>query len=111
MSVYTIPTRSDFDALRFQTTLDGVVFTIILKKNLRDESWSFDLLTQDETPIKYGIKLVNAFPLLRLIADRTRPPGEMLAIDTTGILQLPNLDQLGTEVVLTYVDEEGVNAL
>ncbi len=111
MAVFEIPTRSDFDAYRFQTTLDGTVFTIILKKNLRDDTWTMDLLEQDETPIKHGIKLVVSFPLLRLIAALTRPPGEILAIDTTGRFQLPDLTQLGTDVVLTYVDEEGIAAL
>jgi hypothetical protein len=111
MAVFLIPTRSDFDALRFQTTLDGLVYTFLLKKNFRDNSWSIDLLEQDETPIRNGIKPVVSFPLLRLVASRARPPGEILAIDTTGRFQLPNLEQLGTEVVLNYVDEAGVAGL
>ena len=111
MTTYIIPTRSDFDALRFQTTLDGEVFTFVLKKNYRDNTWVFDLLRQDETPIRHGIKLVVSFPLLHLIKDLARPLGEMLAIDTTGRFQLPDLEQLGTEVVLTYVDREWIDGL
>lgn len=111
MAVVTIPTRSDFDAFRFQTTLDGVVFTIVLKKNRRDNTWVADLLEADETPIRHGIKLVVSFPLLRLIKARTRPPGEIQVIDTTGTFQLPDLTQLGEQVVMTYTDEEGVAAL
>lgn len=106
-----VPTRSDFDALRFQTTLDGLVYTFILKKNLRNGTWTIDVLTQDETPIRYGSKVVVSFPLLRLQKARTKPPGALVAIDTTGRFQLPGLDQLGEQVVLIYVTEEEVAAL
>jgi hypothetical protein len=106
-----VPTRSDFDAIRFQTSLDDVVFTFLLKKNLRNGTWTMDVLAQDETPIRQGIKMVVSFPLMRLQKDRTRPPGELVAVDTTGRFQLPGLTQLGEQVVLIYVTEEEVAAL
>lgn len=111
MSVVTIPVRSDFNAYRMQVTLDSVVFTLVFKQNLRNATWTMDVLQQDETPIRHGIKVVTAFPLLRLIQQLARPDGELVAIDTTGQDLLANLEQLGTEVVLTYVDAESIAAL
>jgi len=106
-----VPVRSDFDAVRFQTTLDGLVYTFLLKKNLRNGTWTLDILEQDETPIRHGMKLVVGFPILRLVRDRTRPPGELVAEDTRGTFQLPDLTNLGTDVVLVYVTEEEVQEL
>src|SRR3972149_132195 len=46
------------------------------------------------------------WPLLRRVRGPRRPPGSLVAVDATGSMLPPTLDDLGTRVQLVYVDVE-----
>ena len=104
MATRIIPTRSDLGAYFFQIELDRIVFTLRFQFNDREGFWYFDLIGADAQVIRGSIKVVSNFPLLRLITDLARPPGEIIALDTTGQGIEATLESLGSEVLLAYED-------
>lgn len=102
MATLDIPTTRDFIEYRQTSKLDGRVFVFLFKRNVRDNSWVFDLFEEDGTPIRHGVKLVTGFPLLERVVLNTRPDGEFYVVDTTGADLEPDQDNLGGDVSLTY---------
>ena len=97
-----IPTDTSLATYTFSVELEEIVFNFRMQFNERDQSWFFDLLTEDGDPIREGIKVVTGFPLLRLIATAGRPPGELFALDTTGADRRAGLNDLGGEILFVY---------
>ena len=75
MAIVVVPTRTDLVEYRQQVRLDGVLFTMLIRLNARDDSWYVDLLDAAEVPIRNGIRLRVGTPSLRLIALTSRPAG------------------------------------
>ncbi len=95
-----IPTTQHY---RVGTTLDGESFVLDIRWNGRDEAWYMDVLTEDETPIRHGIKIVMGGVLGGRVTDPRRPAGLLLAVDPTGSLVDATLDDLGTRVGVYFV--------
>jgi hypothetical protein len=113
MSIFTIPivdaaTDGNF---YFRVELDGEDFFLNFSFNQRDSHWYMDLSTIDGTPVRSGVKIVANWPLLSTLADRVRPKGEFVATDARRIPADPGLDDLGGNVVLSYVDQETLASL
>lgn len=116
-----IPTPTDFTNYRQTTSLDGQDFVFRILYNEREDTWSFSLLDNEGDPIVQGIKVVVGIPLLRLVTDSRKPPGTLIAIDTTvpaadvatekTLAEDPGLSDLGESVVLLYFTAEEVAAL
>ncbi len=105
MATVIVPTSQTSEFYSQQTTLDGQLYTLQFKWNRREESWYLDILTDLEDPIQYGIKIVCDWPLGRLQQDPRMPPGLLMAVDTSGLQVSPTIDDLGTRVLLVYVEE------
>ena len=105
MSVFRIPTDTTVTNYEFFVLLDNVEFLLRFLFNDRDQSWILNILDSNEVLIRAGLKVVNEFPLLRLWQDLNRPAGELLGANEGQVLDPPSLNQLGTDVVLTYLDE------
>lgn len=105
-----IPTSTSLATYTFSIELELIVFRFRFQFNTRDQSWFFDILTDEGDPIRQGIKVVTNFPLLSRIARADRPPGELVAIDTTGEDRRAGLDELGVgqQVELIYFDADEV---
>jgi hypothetical protein len=101
-----IPTRTDLASYAFSIELEAVVYRFRFQFNERDQSWFFDLLTEDGVPIRQGLKVVTNFPLLLRIASDQAPPGQLYAIDTTGEDLRAGLEDLGDQVQLVYFSED-----
>lgn len=86
-----------------QVPLDGVTYTFEFCWNTRESGWFMSILTEGGDPIISGVRVVVDFPLARRCADPRRPPGVLLAIDTTGKRLDPDLDGFGPRVVLMYI--------
>lgn len=108
-----IPTDTSLATYVFSVELELIVFGLRFQFNERDQSWFFDILTAEGDPIRQGIKVVTNFPLLSRIARIDRPPGELLAIDTTGEDRRAGLGELGIgqQVVFVYFDASEVSDL
>ena len=95
-------------AFNMSAVLGSEIFTFQFQYNDREGCWYFDLLDDQQTMIRAGIKAVINFPLLFTISSTNRPAGELIFIDTrtpTGQSDpAANLTDLGTNVVLVYVE-------
>jgi len=107
MSVLRLPVDGNDANFDVRFDLDGAEYRLGLRFNDRDQSWFFDMFDISGTLIRSGVKLVPNFPLNRQIADEIAPPGFLLLVDTRPDDERapPNQSELGTEVLLTYVDE------
>jgi len=98
-----IPTDTTRATYIFSIELEAIVFGFRFQFNERDQSWFFDVLTAEGEPIRQGLKAVTNFPLLAGVAQLTRPPGELFAIDTTGEDKRAGLGELGPEAQIRFV--------
>ena len=105
-----IPTDTALATYVFSVELEAIVFGFRFQFNNRDQSWFFDVLAADGTPIRQGLKAVTNFPLLSRVARIDRPPGELYAVDTTGEDRRAGLGELGPEqrVRFVYLDADEV---
>ena len=106
-----ITTRGDLLNYNQNVTLDGIVFNFEFKFNQRDDAWTISLLDESEVRIRSGIKLVANHPLLRLVRDLRRPPGELVTLDVRVRPAPPTQLELGEIIDLTYASESEVEAL
>jgi hypothetical protein len=104
MAVVTLPTRTDgYPAYDFEVELDGRAYVCVLRWNEREGSWYLSLLDADRVDIVAGVRVVVDWDLLRRVVDARRPPGVLIAVDTTSAGE-PGLTDLGGRVLLTYED-------
>jgi hypothetical protein len=105
MSTVVIPTSSSLDHYSQQVTLDGVTYILEFAWNRRAERW-FMSISDGEGPIATGMKVVADRPLLTYVSNTRRPPGELMALDTSGGEIDPGLHDLGDRVLLMYREVE-----
>ena len=104
MAVLVIPTRSDLDNYKFTIDLEGLTYGFEFHYNGRMQKWVFDLTQEDGTPILQSTPVyVNQLPLQRFQTE-LKPPGEILFLDTSGANLDPTEDDLGTRVLMMYIE-------
>lgn len=112
----TIPTSIELVNYVQTTSLDGRDYILRFLFNRRDQRWRISVLDQDESPIRFGVKVVADSPLLRRETDDRRPKGILLAkdlgatdVDRSAGEKLvaidPGVDELGARVLLIYFTE------
>lgn len=94
-----IPSVARYD---FATVLAGTTFVFEVYWNERDAAWYFDLLAEDETPIRYGVKILLGSPLGRRSVSPLFPQGVLLASDLSGEERDATFDDLGVRVVVYF---------
>lgn len=92
-------------AFFFTVELDGSTFQLSFQYNSREGYWYFDLLDDENTPIRQGVKCVINWPVIRLCREEGRPLGEVLIVDPKAEALDPTLQNLGVDGVLTYVPQ------
>lgn len=97
-----IPLRNDLPDYSFQIELDGKTYGLRLRLNQRDGSWYFDVRDAEDTVLVAGRRLVIGLPLLRRYTDERLPPGELLAVDSSGANEEAGPADLGARVRLFY---------
>ena len=108
MAIVEIPTRSDVERYKFTIDLDGTSYGFAFHYNDRMSKWIFDITLDDGTPIIENIPVyVNEIPLSRF-QDTRLPPGTIMFIDTSGASLDPGRDDLGTRVLMVYLDSSEV---
>lgn len=111
-----LPLRPSIPSYRFSTTLEvygergetvPALFIVDMRWNSRAGSWFMDLLKPDETPIRYGMRVVLGAILGGRCASRDFPAGALMAMDLSGEGREATLDDIGSRVVVYYytVDE------
>lgn len=104
MATQTLPTRDDLAIYSFSIDLDGETFNFDFQFNRREGFWYFDLSDATGVPIRSGVKVVTEYSLLFRLRDLRRPAGELVTTDPTGQDREAELETLGTEVLLTYIE-------
>lgn len=113
MSVFTIPLEDAAEDGNLQATvdLDGSDYKLDYQYNSREGFWYCSLLDSAGNHLRSGIKIVSNFPLLRLMMSRTRPPGELMCMDTRIEPDDPGLEDLDVNAEFGYVDQAEIQAL
>lgn len=88
-----------------QVELDGVTYTLGLQWNERDGAWYLSISTAEGELLVAGRKVVLDALLLSRYRDARLPRGALMAIDTSGELEEPGLEDLGVRVKLLYFTE------
>jgi len=109
--VKIVPTTSDYPAYSMTVTLEGEVYRLVFRWNVRGAFWTMDVKEQDETVLLAGIKLVANWPLTDRYVNPDLPPGDFMAYDTAGTGLDPGREDLGGRVLLLYLTEAEVAAL
>lgn len=95
-------TRGNFSQ---RTILDGREFLLTFRWNQREAKWYLSIADANEVPIIQGVKIVLNFPLLtKRIVDERRPPGDIMAVDSSGDERDPGFNDLGERVRLLYIE-------
>ena len=104
-------TSTTFTFYTVDVDLDGVTFRLQFKFNDRDSAWYMSIFSTADVELRTGIKVVSDWTLLRLWQEiQLRPAGEMIATTQGDIARPALVDELGAEVVLTYLDEDEIEA-
>lgn len=101
-----IPTSTDPKVPSYtqRTQLGSRDYLLTFDWNGRDGHWYLDIALEDETMVAAGIKIVLGTRLLRSVYGPNRPEGEIIAVDTTGSHRDPGLEDLGSRVILAYLE-------
>lgn len=88
----------------FQIELEGNPYRFEFMWNTRALSWFMSIRDASGNTVIAGRRIVVGRPLLKRFKDTRLPPGEILAVDTTGRYEEPGETDLGQRVVLAYVE-------
>lgn len=99
-----IPTRQDRLHYEFETTLDGELYTFEFRWATREAAWFVSTFEEDGTPLAVNRKVVLGIPIAKR-DGKNRPPGRMIAVDTSGQDIEAKSDDLGTRVLILYYEE------
>jgi len=110
MSLLTIPTSNASTDGNFYMviTLDGAEYQLYFKYNAREDFWYLDVNDTDGNPIRLGMKLVVNFPVMRTCQLQTRPPGEIIVLDTIEPVEDPGLNDLDENVTMVYEEQSSL---
>lgn len=102
MATVALPLVPSIPYYRVGTALAGAQYILDLRWNGRDESWYMDVLAEDETPIRLGIKVVLGTILGGREVDPLFPAGVLQAVDLTNSGTEAGLDDLGDRVQVYF---------
>jgi hypothetical protein len=100
LSLPVIPSVPHYD---FTTVIEDRTYLFEFRWNDRDSAWYMSVFEQDNTPIISGVKVVLGVGLGRRSNHPLFFDGVFRAVDTSGLLVDPTLDDLGTRVEIRYL--------
>jgi len=110
MSTFTFDTQDagELGAFNFTANLDESDYRFDFRYNKREGFWYFDMTDVLGNQLRSGIKCVINFPVIRTMAQQTRPPGEIMILNTQTSPLDPGLDDLGTISFFSYTEEDQI---
>ncbi len=97
-----IPCRANLTHYTIQVTLDGATYTLEFRYSGREDCYYLSVMTEDDSPLMMGCKVVANYPLANRITDPRKWPGALFALDTSGAHKDPAYQDLGDRVQLIY---------
>lgn len=107
MALIDIPVRADLPSHTLRIDLEGVVYTLRFKWNVRLATWMMDIADAENGDLVNGIAVRSNVDLIGHISAAAVPPGVLLAYDETGQVRNPDRDTFGVEVKLFYNEAAG----
>lgn len=105
MANLELPLRSDVAHFDYSIVLEGTTFRLEFMWNERAAGWFLTIRDEAGAALLAGRRMVIGFPLARpRFKDPRLPPGTFLALDLEGKGKEAGTDDLGTRVVLAYVE-------
>ena len=101
MTDFVIPTKTDLDNYTEQIDLDGAEYTLGFRWNFRDSFWYLSISNADG-PIVSGVKITVGTDLLATVPHEDKPPGVLMAVDSSGADAEAAINELGDRVRLIY---------
>jgi hypothetical protein len=95
---------------RVGTVIDGTPYILDIRWNGRDAAWYMDILAEDESPIRTGVKLVLGAFLGGRTVDPRFPFGALVASDLSGEGRDATFDDLGTRLRCYFINQADVDA-
>lgn len=109
VEILTLDSSHEYQQVEFQ--LDGETFRMTFRWNKRIDSWIISLYEFDDTPIAVGRRITVGNFLFPWLVTENRPVGQLIAIDTEDEDADPGHDDLGSRVVVAYLDRDELIAL
>jgi hypothetical protein len=111
MAYLTIPINNDSSegAFYFTVDLEGKTYLFEFQFNSREGFWYFDI-SQNGEKIRSGVKVVANFPSMLRCKDLNRLPGQVIFIDSRTDAGQPTFEELGKEVLMTYIESSSLPA-
>lgn len=107
MATLILPANSDAPYYDFDVDLEGSSYTFEFYWNARSAAWFLTVYDATGDAIVAGRRVVLGVPLFGRSVDTRLPPGFLIAIDTGTTEEDPGRNDLGTRVVIVYVESTG----
>ena len=95
MATLQIPVNGRLASQIMTIALDGVRYRLKVYYSFRQAIWMFDLMTDRGSDLLLGVKIVPEWGLIARFQIKGLPPGEILAIDTSGNDLPPGREEFG----------------
>lgn len=103
--IHTVMTSTVESWYEQTVKLDGSSYVLRFEWSERERRWYMDIETVDGTVLATAIKVCADRNLFAHLTSDLRPMGQLWCVDRTGTGGDPDLRDLGTRVVLYYIDE------
>jgi hypothetical protein len=103
-----LPFTNESSSYQFQIALENRVFFLEIYFVTRMNQWAFDLLTETQQPILYGLPIQSGFPLLFGYNIPNLPLGDIIAIDQKEQNRDADRDSLGRDIKVVYLESDEV---
>ena len=107
--IYLVPLTSSDSNYEQIVTLDGVDYTLRFLWNTRSGYWFLTIRNGDGDDLVTGRKVVADTPFANHDTAAGMPPGQLWFVDLTQQGLPPGLRDLGSRVVLLYVDKDSAS--
>ncbi len=106
MGYIELPVTADTLHQSFSVQLDGALYRIRLRYNMRAGCRALDLADATATPLLSGIAVRLGVDLLAQYSDDRFPPGKLFAMNWVDEYREPDRDNLGRDVFLVYEEAD-----
>lgn len=102
MSIQRIVTRKDVPAYSQRVELDGEIFVLSFRYNLRAKRWFFDIQNEQGVDVLLGLPLQTGVGLTSRYVIEELPAGEFVIVNREDDNRNPEREDLGESHQLLY---------
>lgn len=92
---------------RAAINLDNIQYNLIFRWNAMNQYWVMDILTSEDLPVIFGVKIVTNYNLLMQYSMDNKPPGNIICQNIVGGWEAIRRYDMGqTNELVYYVQGE-----